>query len=206
MRGHQNRRPERRLTRLSRWLGLDHNPLRRGTDRVEAALRLVTVVLLVAVVPAAAVVVGQRADQQALHAAQAQRAASHQVTAVLLQDAQQTGIPDPYSSVQTTMVPARWQLPGQPPRTGEVLAVVGARKGSTVQTWVDSSGASTYPPMQRRDIVGDVCIAVVLTFLASWLGLLVAWVIARRILNRRRFRAWGAEWRATGPLWTGRRG
>lgn len=206
MRSRENRKPDGSPARLARSLGLDHNPLRRGTDRVEAALRLVMIILLVTAVPAAAVVVGQRADQRALQWAKAQRAAAHLVTAVLLTDAQETGIPDPYSSVQTTMVPARWQLPGHPPRTGEVPAVVGARKGSTVQTWVDSSGASTYAPMQHRDIVGDVCIAVVLTLLLSWLALLAAWVIARRVLNRRRFKAWDAEWRATGPLWTGRRG
>lgn len=195
-----------RLTRLARWLGLDRNPLRRGTDRVEAVLRLVTVVLLVAVVPAAAVIAGQRADQRGLRQAQAQRAADHLVTAVLLRDAQEAGMPDPYSAVQTTMVPARWQLPGHPSRTGEVLAVVGARKGSTVEIWVDSSGAKTDPPLRHSDIVGSVYLAVVMTLLVSWLALFAVWVIARRILNRRRFRAWDAEWRATGPLGTGRPG
>lgn len=205
MRSREDRRPDGRLARLTRWLGLDHNPLRRGTDRVEAVLRLVTVVLLVAAVPAA-VVAGQWADRKALHVAQAQRAADHLVTAVLLQDAPETGIPDPYTSVQTTIVPARWQLPGYPSRTGDVVVVPGAHKGSTVRTWVDSSGVRADPPMQHRDIVGEVCIAVVLTLLASWLALLVAWAIARRVLNRRRFRAWEAEWRATGPLWSGRRG
>ncbi len=44
----------------------------------------------------------------------------HLVIAVLRRNAQATGIPDPYTSVQTTWVPARWQHPGQPPRYGEV--------------------------------------------------------------------------------------
>jgi hypothetical protein len=30
--------------------------------------------------------------------------------------------------------------------------------------------------------------------------------LARRVLDRRRLRAWDAEWRATGPMWSGHRG
>ena len=81
------------------------NPLRRGTDRVEAALRLILILLLVVAVPAAAVAAGRWADRYALHQAQAQRAVDHQVTAVLLEDAPATGIPNPYTNVQTTWVP-----------------------------------------------------------------------------------------------------
>ena len=55
MRSRTDRRPDGSLARLARWLGFDRNPLRRGTDRVEAALRLVMVVLVVVAVPAAAV-------------------------------------------------------------------------------------------------------------------------------------------------------
>ena len=83
------------------WLGFDRNPLRRGTDRIEAALRLVLMIMLVAAVPAAAVIAGQRADHSALNWAHAQQAADHRVNAVLLQQAPATGSPDPYTSVQT---------------------------------------------------------------------------------------------------------
>ena len=196
---------DRRLARLARRLGIDRNPLRRGTDRVEAALRLVMILLAVVAVPAAAVAAGRWADHYALHRAQTQRAVNHQVTAVLLEDAPATGVPDPYTSVQTTWVPARWQPPGQPPRTGQVLALVGARKGSTVRTWVDPSGAVTDPPLERRVIVGDVWLAVMATCLVSLLVLLAAGVLVRRGLDRRRLRAWEAEWRASGPLWSGHR-
>jgi hypothetical protein len=204
MRSRADRRPDG--FRLARRLGFDHNPLRRGTDRVEAALRLVLVILLVAAVPAGAVAAGRWADHWALHRAQAQRAVNHQVSAVLLRDAPATGSPDPYTSLQTAWVPARWQPSGQPPRTGEVLAVAGARKGSTVQIWVAPSGAMIDPPLSHRDIVGDVCLAVVTSCVVSWLVLLAAWILVRRALDRRRFSAWEAEWRASGPLWSGRLG
>jgi hypothetical protein len=205
MRSRADYRTDRRLARLARWLGIDRNPLRRGTDRVESALRLVMILLVVTAVPAAAVAAGRWTDHYALHRAQAQRAVDHQVTAVLLEDAPAVGIPDPYTSVQTVWVPARWQPPGQPPRTGEVLALTGAHKGSTVRTWINPSGAVTDPPLDRRFVVGDVWLAVMATCLMSWLLLLVTGVLVRRGLDRRRLRAWEAEWRASGPLWSGNR-
>ena len=155
MRGRQTRNPDRRLARLARRLGFDRNPLRRGTDRAEAALRLVMILLLVLAVPAAAVAVGRSADHHALHRAQAERTADHLVTAVLLEDAPEAGTPNPYASMQTSWVLARWQPPGQPPRTGEVLAVAGARKGSTVRIWIDPSGAVTGPPLSHRVVAGE---------------------------------------------------
>src|SRR3954453_2987659 len=206
MRGHAHRRPGKGLTRLARWLGFDRNPLRRGTDRVEAALRLVLIIFLVVVISAAAVTAGRWADHKAVHQAQAEQAADHVVTAVLLRNAPASGPPDPYTSVQTAWALARWQPPGQPPRTGEVLAVAGARTGSTVRIWIGPSGAITDPPLKHRVIAGDVCLAVMATCLLSWLALLAASRAPRRALDRRRFSAWDAEWRATGPQWSGYRG
>ena len=205
MRSHAKLRLNESLARLARWLGFDRNPLRRGTDRVEGALRLVMIILAVLAVPAASVAAGRWADHYALHRAQVQRTVDHQVTAVLLRDAPAIGTPDPYTSVQTAWVPARWQPPGQPPRTGEVLAVAGARKGSTVRTWIDPSGAVTDPPhgppRRRRQRLarrhGDL--------LVSWVLLVAAGTLAHRMLDRRRLRAWEAEWRASGPQWSGHR-
>jgi hypothetical protein len=205
MRSRADHRSDRSLARLARRLGIDRNPLRRGTDRVEAALRLVMILLAVVAVPVAAVAAGRWADHYALHRAQLQRAVDHQVTAVLLEDAPVSGIPNPYTNVQTSWVLARWQPPGQRARTGEVLAPAGARTGSTVRTWVDPTGAVTDPPLVHRVVVGDVWLAVVATCLVSWLLLLAAIVLVHQVLDRRRLRAWEAEWRASGPLWSGHR-
>ncbi|MGH3188460.1 MAG: Rv1733c family protein [Streptosporangiaceae bacterium] len=189
----------------ARRLGIDRNPLRRGTDRVEAAIRLVIIALLVIAVPVVAVVAGRQADHQAVRQAQAQRAADHLVTAVLLERAQATGVPDPYTNVQMTYVLARWQPPGRLARTGDVLATAGALKGSTAQIWINASGALTAPPPDQRTIAGDVCMAVIVTCLTSVAVLLVLGALTRFALDRRRMRGWEAEWRATGPLWSGRR-
>jgi hypothetical protein len=193
------------LARCARRLGFDRNPLRRRTDRIEAAIRLVTLILLLVAVPILTVVAGRQADHLALRQAHAQQVADHEVTAVLLEQAPPTGVPDPYTSVQMTLVLARWQPPGQPARSGEVLAQAGARAGSTVTIWVDASGAVTSPPPDHRVIAGNVCIAAVVTCLVTGLLVLGANALARRVLDRRRLRAWDAEWRATGPLWSGHR-
>jgi hypothetical protein len=108
MRSRADHRQDRSLARLARWLGIDRNPLRRGIDRVEAALRLVMILLAVVAVPAAAVAAGRWADHYGLHKAQAQRAANHQVTAVLLEDA-------PGSPTRTrTFRPPGWRPAGSP--------------------------------------------------------------------------------------------
>jgi DNA polymerase III epsilon subunit-like protein len=86
-----SRDEETRLERCARRLGLDRNPLRRRMDRIEAAIRLATMILLLVAVPIAAIVGGRRADHLALRQAHAQAAADHQVTAILLQQATATG-------------------------------------------------------------------------------------------------------------------
>ena len=74
-----------------------------------------------------------------------------------------------------------------------------------MRTWIDASGAVTDPPPDHRDIAGDVTVTVVATCFVSWLVLLAAGTLARQALDRRRLNAWEAEWRASGPLWSGRR-
>ncbi len=204
MRGNKALKPSGCLVRCARWLGVDRNPLRRTTDRIEAAIRLAIIILLVGAVPVAAVAVGQRTDQLAVRHAHARQAGDHLVNAVLLRRASATGIPDPYTSVQYTWVLARWQPPGRPARAGPVLAPTGSRPGSTVPTWINASGAVTGPPPNHRQIVGDVWVAVMATCLLSLLVLLGAATLARRTLDRRRLDAWEAEWRASGPLGSGR--
>ncbi|HEY2280105.1 MAG TPA: hypothetical protein VGI00_17225, partial [Streptosporangiaceae bacterium] len=89
----------RRLARGARWLGLDRNPLRRGVDRAETALRL-GLVLILTVVPAVALLSGRWAYHSAVVQVRAQDAATHKVSAILLQPAPTIGQPDPYAGAQ----------------------------------------------------------------------------------------------------------
>ena len=201
-----SRHPGTRMARCARRLGFDRNPLRRRTDRIEAAIRLITVILFLVGVPIAAIAVARQTDHVALRLAHAQRSAEREVTAVLLQGASTSGIPDPYAPVELTFVLARWQPPGRPARTGQVLAPAGAPAGSTVTVWIGASGALASAPPDHPVIAGDVCLAAMVTCLVASLILLGSNTLARRALDRRRLRAWDADWRTTGPLWTGRRG
>jgi hypothetical protein len=189
-------------TRCARQLGLDHNPLRRRIDRIETFVRLTVLVLLFAAVPAGAFLAGRTADHVFGHQAQVQQASEHQVTAILTQDAPMVGAVDPYSAVETAWATARWTAPNGTVHTGGALVVAGTRKGSQTRIWINDAGAITDPPAGHRDVMAEVAVTVMATGIAAILLLLGAEAIVIHSLNRRRFGAWDAEWRATGPLWT----
>ena len=191
--------------RYARRLGLDRNPLRRRADRLEILLRLSVAILMLTVVPVAVIGVGRIVDHQVIRQAQAERAADRKVQAVLTQAAPAHGAPDPYSGAQTAWVPARWTAPDGTARTGQVLAMAGAAKGSTVSAWIDASGAATDPPTSHGDIVSDVFIGAATTGLLLIAALVALQVLGMHLIDRRRMRDWDAEWRAVGPRWTGHR-
>ena len=191
-----------RRARCARWLGLGHNPLRRRGDRLEVAARLATVLLILTAVPLAVIGVGRTVDHSVIRQAQAERASDRQVSAVLTQAAPAQGTPDPYSDVQTAWVHARWTAPDGTVRTGQLLALAGARKGSTARIWISASGSLTSPPATHGDIVSDVLIASAATGLILLVVLTGLGGLGRRLLDRRRMSAWDAEWRAVEPLWT----
>jgi len=194
--------PSRRA-QCARWLGLDHNPLRRRADRLEVALRLLILILIFAGVPLASLAVGRAVDHAVIRQAQAERAADHQVQAALTEAAPVHGSPDPYSGVQVAWVPARWVAANGTLRFGQVLVPAGSAKGSTVTIWINAAGAATSPPTTQGDIVSDVFIASTSTGLLLIVALVGLQVLGHWALDRRRMRAWDAEWRATGPRWSG---
>ncbi len=193
-----------RCARGARWLGLDRNPLRRPADRIETALRVAVLLLIIVGVPIATVIVGRAADHTFLRDAQAQQASRHRVSAVLTQPAPASSI-GPYVTVQYTWATARWTAPDGSARSGQVFVPAGTKKGSTVPVWINASGAITDPPARHRDVMAEVSAIVIVTSVVLVVLLLSGQELARRALDRRRLSAWDAEWRATGPLWTGHR-
>ncbi len=120
--------------------GLDANPLRRGTDRAEAWIRLSVVVMFLVVGPLAAIAVGHWASDSGAAAARAQAAAEHRMRAVLLANAPAASSYPIVGSSVDAWVRARWTAPDGTLRAGEVQAAAGARAGSTVIVWSDASG------------------------------------------------------------------
>ena len=194
-----------RSARLARRLGLDRNPLRRGTDRVLAWIRIGMVVAFLAGGTLGGIAAGQWMYHAATAESRIQAAERHSVAAVLLQST-----PPPVFTMGAThwgsqaWVMARWTAAGGAPRTGDVLADPGLRTGSHVTVWLDSSGRPTLPPLQLAQITDrTVAAAIAAPSLLAFVLVIALWV-ARWIADRRRLAAWDEAWMSVGPDWTRR--
>ncbi len=187
-----------------RGLWPDDNPLRRRADRVEAWIAGGLLAAFLICGPLAALLAGYYASAFALRVARDQRAAWHQVPAVLLASAA-TSEDFSYGGVVLPLARARWTAPDGVRRTGNVPALPGARSGSTVQIWVDASGHLTEPPLRPDQVTGQSVLASVCAPIIVGLVLLAAGGLAHSVMDRRRMAAWDADWQATGPRWTSRR-
>lgn len=195
-------RPPRALWLRARWP--DRNPLRRTSDRIEAAIVAATLILFLAGAPLLALFAWHWADAAALRVQHRQQATWHQVSAVLLVNARPV-VDIGYGAVAGAEVRARWTAPDGTPRTGDVPAPATARAGSTVRIWVDNSGAQTGPPLRTQQATGQAMLASVLAPVALGTVLLCTASLAVYILDRRRLAAWAADWRSTGPRWNSHR-
>ena len=193
--------------RLARALGLDSNPLRRASDRAEAWIRVGLLAVFLIAGPMAAHAAGGWARQMGAPERGAGAAPVHAVKAVLLQPATAAfagAAPDPGLLV---WVPARWDSPGAPARSGEVLAPRGSPAGSVVTPWLTASGQVTSPPERGQSADETVPAAPIgmLGLVVVAFALLAVLQLIKRFLNWRRLAAWEAAWSAIGPRWTGHR-
>jgi hypothetical protein len=186
-----------------RGLRLDRNPLRRGSDRAETAIVAGLVTAFLAVAPFTAVTAGHWVYAAGLHEQRAQAAAWHRVPALVLKDAPSDSFVDYGPSA--VPVPARWAAPDGSQHTGYVGVPAGTRAGSSVTTWTDAAGRLTGPPLVSAQVADRAALAAMAAPLIAAILLLVAWMLARRALDKRRSAAWDAEWKVTGPQWTNSR-
>jgi hypothetical protein len=192
--------PTTTWTRTARRLGLDHNPLRRRSDVIEAWLLPAAIAAFLILGPVLAGVVGLRVSADNAAAQRAERT-WYRVPAVLLQAAPGPMMPDNGANGWLVWTPARWVAGGRA-RTGVIPAPSGARAGATVTVWLDRAGTVQLPPQtaagsgHRVVIAMMFCLALLAVFLAG-LALL-----ARRVLDRRRLAGWEAGWRSVGPQWS----
>ncbi|HUL25192.1 MAG TPA: hypothetical protein VLW44_05410 [Streptosporangiaceae bacterium] len=194
--------PGHRTASLARWLGLDRNPLRRGTDRAEAWIRIILVLAFLIGAPLACWGAGRWAGSVAPTAARAQHAGEHRVLATLLRSVPSGS--DSLTELNLSWVRARWPVPGGPVRTGYVQAPAGSRAGRTVQVWLDRSGRPTAAPWPGNQVQGWVLMMAILAPAMLALVLLAAMGLIGHILDRRRLASWQQAWAAVGPQWTRR--
>lgn len=174
------------------------NPLRRTSDRFESWFRGFLMLVLVLGLPVAAFSAGLTAYESSMRTVQAQSAERQEATARLTSNIK--GVtPDGKQQAQV-----RWTDGNGTVRTGTTLVKSGTPKGATVQVWVDRDGSITGPPMSRLNatttgwfVGGMAAIGVGAGFFAARAGV-------RRVLDRRRYAQWDAEWNLVEPLWSAR--
>ncbi|WP_327365793.1 Rv1733c family protein [Streptomyces sp. NBC_01217] len=140
----------RAVTGVWRWR---RNPLRRATDRCEAWVALVALLLMLLAAPAVGWVCGSLTDDALQKSVRAQQAKRHATTAVVLRRARGTAhfATDPeVSSERTTQtaVVARWKAPDGTDRRGTVTTTSHRTgPGAEVEIWTDLEGRPALRPM-----------------------------------------------------------
>lgn len=203
--GHRLAGRQGRVVWLGRRLALGRNPLRRRSDRVEAAV-LALVLLALAAALLAGALVGVRVMAAGMRQARHDQATERQVTAVLRTDAQ-----DDYSGAANGAAPATaparasWSSGGTS-HEGSVWVAAGLTRGTRVRVWVDGQGRATGDPATRSQAVCDAVAAGLAVPTGSGAVLVVLWWLVRLRLDRARRAAWTRDWDRVGPLWSpGRR-
>lgn len=187
------------MTWLSRRLGWDRNPLRRGTDRVEAGVLAGLLAAFLIGAPILALVAGRMTDANELSRQHSERS-WRQVPATLV--VSPTTIVDSAFGSGDAWVPARWSAPGHRTRHGLVELSAAAGPGQQVRVWTDAAGRLTGQPVTRQAIQFDVMLAALIAPLLLAVVLLMTGYCARLMLNRSRFAAWDRAWAAAGSRWT----
>jgi len=192
--------PVSRLGRFLRGRLPDRNPLRRPSDRVEAAVLALLAIAFLVGAPLAAVAASSWVHAIAHRVEVAQQASWTQANAVTLATAPSQGTANGLDA----QVLARWKAPDGKVAKAEVPVPPGTAAGTTVQVWTTRDGQLTVAPLQDSQVQGDTLFGGIGGALAVTVTVTLTWVVVRRVLDRRRLAAWGAEWRTTGPRWTTR--
>jgi hypothetical protein len=185
-------RPPIRWWRLRPW---SRNHLMRVSDRVEAALVLLSVVFVLLAIPVAAAF-GTATHTRPEHHTHTSRAGVHQVPAVLLEDTYPAPEITDYALRATgtrDTARARWSTP-----TGDRIAAVPtetpAKAGQNITITVDAGGNLTDPiPSTPDNTITAVSAAVGVWALTAG-AVLAPTALAHTLLHRHRMRHWAHEW------------
>jgi hypothetical protein len=173
--------------RLPRWpiLGLfRRNPLLRASDRIEAlVLALAVLVSLLAVPVAAAVGTAVYDSRRDVYAEQAHT--RHVVTATITDDAAAQKI----SRTNTATMQARWSAAGAE-HTGAVKAPSETKPGDRVAIWVDNNGELTGEPTPTTRAAVDAVKAAVAMWASVAAAAAVLFTGTRAMCDRIRITGW----------------
>jgi hypothetical protein len=198
----------RSIVGLWRWR---KNPLRRGTDLMEAWVALVAALLLALAAPATGLICGTRINSSLQHTVRLQRAERHRTTVVVTgpTKGQVRNAFDAESAVGHgggSTVLAKWSAADGTPHTGPLVAPGHhVSPGSTFTIWTDPRGKPVKGPMDGgfawlNAVMAGAGTTLVAAVLVELLRRLVVWRLMRRRYSRLD-RAWakaGPDWGRTG--------
>jgi hypothetical protein len=202
--GRQAERGGQQPSAWERWLRSwwpDSNPLRRPCDRAQTVILTGLLVTFLILAPALALFAARLAYSSALHSQRDQLSTRHQVSAVLLTNAQAASYSG-YGTLQLPEVRATWTAPDGQRHSGVIQAPGDAKAGTKVMIWVDAAGWQTAPPLEHAQVTGQEALAAILAPAALGLLLLSVGSVTTHTVNKRRMAAWDKDWRATGPQWS----
>lgn len=163
------------------------NGLVRASDRLQAAILFILVVVALCAVPVAGAV-GTAVYDNRVHSFAAQRLLVHPIEATATGDS--TIIPAIYQSRFETRVD--WQVDGRR-YTDVVRTSQQMTAGDHTTVWVDAAGARSVPPPSDDDAVTEA-VAVALTAWAAVAGACAAvMALLTWRLDRARYAAWDRE-------------
>ncbi|ETK38004.1 Rv1733c family protein [Microbispora sp. ATCC PTA-5024] len=184
------------MTRVRRYRP-DRNPLRRRSDRMEAALAAVALAaVLLALWPALAV--GRVVYDAGSAAERVGPSVRQRVPAVVAAWPPQTLAESRALLGEATV---RWTLPSGEVRTGRVPTALLVRTGSRVAVWVDPAGRPTTPPQDRTETVARAGAAGFGVLAAGAALALCVFAVGRAVLDRGRYRDWDDAWAAADRRW-----
>jgi hypothetical protein len=197
------------LRHLARRLGLDRNPLRRASDRIESAATIVLLSILLIATPALACDAGDAIYQHGVRVERAEQRARVQTRAVVLEVARDTAYVGTDGTVPVVRrVPARWTAPDGAVKVGDITATAGAvpPPGTAVTIWLNSATGRVVDPPRRHGVtVVQTAVMMIVVALAVALPAIAAHRTFRQALDRRRLARWQEAWIRVEPQWSGRR-
>ncbi|GAS86468.1 Rv1733c family protein [Mycolicibacterium brisbanense] len=162
-------------------------PLVRTSDRIEAAVGFLVLVLVLLAMPVAGAI-GTTAYDTRVHEYAAQRLTTHRVDAVTTD----ASAPSKMRNQDAFVTPVQWQFAGKQ-HIDTVRTPVRLKPGDHKSVWVDGAGNRTVAPLTDRDAAIDAAgIAIVSWLAVAGVGATLLVVVHNRV-DRRRYAGWDRE-------------
>jgi hypothetical protein len=174
--------------RLPRWPVLlrlaGRDPLVRVTDRIEALVFVLAVVVSLLAVPITAAI-GTAVYDSSRHIYAEQAHTRHTVAATVTDVAASQQL----LRTDATTVSARWTAAGAE-HTGTVTAQSTAKAGDTVDIWVDNNGAQVPAPAPTTNAAAEAAMGAVVIWICVAAIAATLFTLTRTVCDRIRFTRW----------------